>query len=313
MLRVVTALLVLSGLLMAACSSGPEYVTTESGLQYKFVVEGPGPKPEEGQILILSMIYKDEMGRELLNTVADGEWLPIAYSEANLKDNGSLEELFKLVKKGDSVNFKVSAKKVFEETFRIGLPDSIPAESLLTFEMGVKEVFTRPQYNHWQGTRRVEFNIKNLDIQQMERDLAQIDNYLAGQGIQAQKTAEGLRYIITDQGEGEKAKPGQYVSVNYTGRILEGNIFETSVSEVAKENGLYNPMAEPYQPYSFTLGWGEVVLGWDLGIAQLSKGGKAQLFIPSPMAYGNQAVSATIGANAILVFDVELVDIVDSN
>jgi FKBP-type peptidyl-prolyl cis-trans isomerase len=142
----------------------------------------------------------------------------------------------------------------------------------------------------------------------MDTDIAIIDAYLAKNNIQAQTSKSGMRYTIIEEGSGPMAQVGDMVQVSYTGNVLEGDYFDTSVEEKAKEFGLYNP-GRPYGPYEFILGTGGVIHGWDEGIALLNQGAKARLYIPSPMAYGDQQRSEVIVANAILEFEVELVGI----
>lgn len=109
-----------------------------------------------------------------------------------------------------------------------------------------------------------------------------------------QKTSSGLEYIVIEEGKGPNPKAGQKVSVHYTGKLQDGTVFDSS-----KTRG---------QPITFTLGIGQVIKGWDEGIALLKKGGKAQLIIPPDLAYGARGVPPRIPPNATLIFDVELVD-----
>lgn len=108
-----------------------------------------------------------------------------------------------------------------------------------------------------------------------------------------EKTASGLYYKITEKGNGKKAEKGNPVSVHYRGMLLDGTVFDSSF----KRN----------QPIEFSVGVGQVIPGWDEGILLLSEGDKAQLVIPSHLAYGAQRAGGVIPPNATLVFDVELV------
>lgn len=108
-------------------------------------------------------------------------------------------------------------------------------------------------------------------------------------------TASGLQYIETLAGTGDFPAPGDNVSVNYVGKLQDGTVFDSS------ENA--------GQPITFQLGTGQVIPGWDEGIALMKKGGKATLVIPPDLAYGEQGAGGVIPPNATLVFDVELVDI----
>jgi len=107
------------------------------------------------------------------------------------------------------------------------------------------------------------------------------------------KTASGLEYIEVEEGTGAQAEAGKTVSVHYTGKLQDGKVFDSSVSRG--------------EPISFRLGVGQVIKGWDEGIALMKVGGKAQLVIPSALGYGERGAGGVIPPNATLVFDVELV------
>ncbi len=100
--------------------------------------------------------------------------------------------------------------------------------------------------------------------------------------------------MITDTvvGTGAEAVPGKQVTVNYVGMLENGQVFDAS--------------ANHGQPFTFTLGVGQVIAGWDEGVAGMKVGGKRHLVIPADKAYGAQAVGS-IPANSTLIFDVELV------
>jgi FKBP-type peptidyl-prolyl cis-trans isomerase len=105
---------------------------------------------------------------------------------------------------------------------------------------------------------------------------------------------DGLK--ITDQavGSGAEAVAGKQVSVNYTGRLLTGKTFDTSIGR---------------GPFNFKLGAGQVIKGWDLGVAGMRVGGKRQLVIPAELGYGAAGAGDVIPPNATLVFDVELLGV----
>lgn len=107
-------------------------------------------------------------------------------------------------------------------------------------------------------------------------------------------TPSGLIYVITHHGEGPQAKPGDTVRVHYTGVLTNGAKFDSSL-----DRG---------QPFSFELGAGRVIKGWDEGIAKLHVGDQATLIIPSALGYGPKGIG-TIPPDATLIFIVELVGI----
>lgn len=107
-----------------------------------------------------------------------------------------------------------------------------------------------------------------------------------------EKTPSGLRYKIVQKGNGPKAENGKIVSVHYEGSLSNGQIFDSSYKRK--------------QPIDFTLGIGQVIAGWEEGIALLSVGDKGRFVIPSHLAYGSAGVGGVIPPDATLIFDVEL-------
>lgn len=98
----------------------------------------------------------------------------------------------------------------------------------------------------------------------------------------------------TQVGTGAVAKDGDQLVVNYTGKLQDGTVFDSSVSKT---------------PFEFTLGGGEVIPGWDSGLVGMKVGGKRTLTIPPSLGYGAQGAGSTIPPNATLVFDIELISI----
>jgi peptidylprolyl isomerase len=112
---------------------------------------------------------------------------------------------------------------------------------------------------------------------------------VTGDGV---KTDSGLQYWDIKLGSGDEAKSGGQVKVHYTGWLATGKKFDSSV--------------DANQPYDFTLGQGEVIKGWDEGVAGMKVGGKRQLRIPPELAYGEAGHPPQIPPNATLIFDVQL-------
>jgi FKBP-type peptidyl-prolyl cis-trans isomerase len=107
-------------------------------------------------------------------------------------------------------------------------------------------------------------------------------------------TSSGVQYWDIVAGTGATAVSGKKVTVNYTGWLTSGRQFDTSIGK---------------QPFQFKLGAGQVIQGWDDGVAGMKVGGKRQLRIPPNLGYGAQGVGGVIPPNATLIFDVELLDV----
>lgn len=109
------------------------------------------------------------------------------------------------------------------------------------------------------------------------------------------QTDSGLRYKIIQKGSGAQAEKGKSVSVHYEGSLDNGQVFDSSYRRK--------------DPITFTLGIGQVIQGWDEGIALLKEGDKARFVIPPYLGYGERGAGGVIPPNATLVFDVELVKV----
>jgi peptidylprolyl isomerase len=108
-------------------------------------------------------------------------------------------------------------------------------------------------------------------------------------------TDSGLKYQDLKEGTGPAAKKGDTVEVHYTGRLKDGTKFDSSIGK---------------QPLAFTLGAGDVIKGWDEGIAGMKVGGRRKLIIPPELGYGSRGTpDGKIPPNAVLTFDVELLKI----
>ena len=256
------------------------------------------------------MSYKDQNDSVWMNS-ADGPY-PVTLQKDStwVNTEGSIYSILADLKKGDSASFSIKCDELYTKTFRAPVPPNVDPNSMITFNVGIIDIYDNEGFQAWKREMQ-EQQMKKMEeeaAEQLVEDKKIIDQYLQENGIEALKTDSGLSYVINNEGSGENPGDGAMVKVNYTGHVLNGGFFDSSVEDVAKEKGLYNPQRQ-YGPFEFKLGTGSVIKGWDEGIALLNKGAKATLYIPSPMAYGPRQRGDVIGPNSILVFDVELVDI----
>lgn len=113
--------------------------------------------------------------------------------------------------------------------------------------------------------------------------------------VKTETTASGLKYVDKVVGKGASPKAGKSVKVHYTGTLENGKKFDSSVDR--------------NEPFSFTIGVGQVIKGWDEGVMTMKVGGKRKLIIPAKLGYGAQGAGGVIPPNATLLFDVELLDV----
>ncbi len=266
-------------LLLAACSKKPDVVTLKSGLQYADDTVGTGPQAK------------------------DGELVGVDFSAWVVKDS---KDLFK-----DWSNDKSKQKSLIgTNKFRkapvkfILAPNSFikgSEEGIAGMKVGGTRTIIIPSKLAY-GKRGIGPIPPNSDLK------VQIKLVSAKEPVNAKEwsidstkiktTKDGLKYEIIKEGTGPKAKPGDIVTVNYSGFLLNGKKFDSSVDRD--------------EPFKFKLGTHSVIKGWEEGIQLLNKGAKACLIIPPSLGYGNNQMGI-ITPNSTLVFDVELLDIQQPN
>jgi FKBP-type peptidyl-prolyl cis-trans isomerase FkpA len=291
-------------MLSFSCSDSKE---TKSGQKYTLVRKGDGVMAKSGEIRVLNFLLKD--GKDSVINDSKKNPMPVMLQHMDSLPKGDMvTEVIQLLSKGDSVTFTVSAKNLFQGG---PYPPEVDSTSVFKFFMAVTDIVTEDQARALQSAAIAKQNEKAMadESVQLEKDIATIDEFLKSKSITAEKTQSGLHYVITKAGKGENAKPGQTVKVGYSGFLLDGTCFDTSSESVARANNVFYEQRMPYKPYEFTLGNREVIAGWDEVITLMNKGAKVTAYIPSSLAYGPQRRSEIIGENAILMFDMELVDI----
>ena len=284
--------------------SGTEYRLFRADATGSYQPHAPAPTDPPypsrvGQVLTVFMEFRT--GRDsVLMSSRRMQPLPQPVLLPEKPTRGGLEEALGLLLPGDSAVFRFPADTVFAKTFQQPVPPFIKkaGNTLLVFA-SARELLTVEQMKARIAKLQAEMEKKNVQLaaKQLATDNAIIQAYLKKNKATAKKTPGGTYYIIKKLGTGLPAKKGQTVRVLYRGTVLTtGKEFDST----AKHGN---------EPFAFTLGAGQVIAGWDQGIAMLNKGSQAVLLIPSPLAYGARGAGADIPANAVLRFEVELVEI----
>ena len=279
--------------MLAACGDSG-YKKTSSGLMYKIVSKGSGAVAKRGDIIKLH--YTQKVNDSVLVTSAGK--MPVYQRVDSVEGQYDPSEVFRHLHKGDSVVI-VQMVDTFMKKNPTGLPTFLKKGGKIITGLRVVDVFTSEDVAKADGEKemateksRQEKEIAAASGQQIK----DMESYLAKNNIKAQRTGKGTYVAITDPGNGPAADSGKYLTVRYTGKLLETNkVFETN-------------MEGDKPPFSFVVGTGNVIPGWDEGLQLLKKGGKATLYIPGFLAYGpNPGPGGKVFEP--LIFDVELVDV----
>lgn len=184
------------------------------------------------------------------------------------------------MKEGEKYQFIIPSYLAY---YNLSIKDTLPAYANLIAEVEVVDILTATEQ------KAIENEV--------------IEAFIEGNEFEDVKSlASGVRYIQTQEGEGDRAAKGDVLKVHYTGKLLNGKKFDAS-----------DPSKAPFQ---FTLGTGEVIKGWDEGMALMRKGEKGVLIVPSDLAYAQTVLTLpsfmsdfAIPPFSTLVFEVEVVDI----
>lgn len=188
--------------------------------------------------------------------------------------------------------------------FKVGMAQVIKGwdEGLMLLNAGSKAILLIPSdlaygRNGAGGGEIPPNSVLKFEVELLESlsDAKTIADYTKTNNLKTLTTPSGLHYVITQQGTGARPQTGQTVVVHYKGTLLNGQEFDSSF----KRN----------QPFEFKLGMGQVIKGWDEGIALLNVGSKVTLIIPSDLAYGSRGAGASIPPDSVLRFDVELLGV----
>ncbi len=271
------------------------YVRAENGLYYKFFVQNEnGVKGIEGDRMTIRYIFTNQKNDSVLMDSKQGSQDGSGFVEIGVQKptfKGSLEDGLLMMAKGDSASFIVPADSFFLKTMRMNeLPKQFKSGDHIKAVLKVKDIKSKAEVEQLMKKQQAEMEEKAKAAKESEQ--ANFDKYIADNKITAKPTASGLIYVETKKGSGPNPKVTDIVKVHYTGKLLDGKKFDSSV-----DRG---------EPVEFPLN--RVIPGWTEGVQLMRKGGKCNLIIPSAIAYGPQGQNG-IPPYSPLVFEIELIDI----
>lgn len=261
-----------------------------SGVYYIETKKGNGLSPQQDDYASIHFTVYLLGSEKLFSTYERGE--PIEFKYGSQFENAGFQEVVGMMKEGGKANAIVPSSMAFGELGAGG--GIVPPFSTLYYEIELVDVMTSQEWDSRQASREAE---KKADMSKKEKDEdALLQKFLKDNNITPTTVLpSGLIYIEKEAGTGTKPVPGQKVKVHYTGKLIDGTVFDSSI-----DRG---------EPIDFIIGRGAVIQGWDEGIALMNEGGKAMLVIPSKLGYKDRGAGNIIPPFSTLIFDVELVDV----
>ncbi|MFT3945855.1 MAG: FKBP-type peptidyl-prolyl cis-trans isomerase [Agriterribacter sp.] len=287
----------LSGFIMSCNKGNSSFKKLKNGMEYKIISNGSGKTIAYGEVMKFHFAqkYKDSLLKDTYSQLPqyqpiDSMQLPKEYFE-----------IFKQVRTGDSIVTRILTDSIFKGGMGMMPPGFKKGEHLTTtFKvLGILKSETAQDDFMKERTKFMQEDSIRA-IGQKVKDEKTLEEYFAKNNIKPTKTALGT-YVEVKQAGSELPQDGQTLVVKYTGKLLDGTVFDSNVDSTFRHT----------EPYNVTLGQGGSIKGFEDGLKSFGKGGKGNIFIPSVLGYGSQG-SGKIKPNSNLVFEVEILDVLSS-
>lgn len=280
--------------LIASIVSCNKTKKTDSGLEYQILKDSVGEVyPEKGGFITFWFEIKNDKDSIIDSQFADPN--PVGIPTPEVAHKPSIEEGFLLLTEGDSAVFMLNSDSLYANTFHRPVPATIAPGSTIKMVVRMGKVYTKKFVD----------SVMVLQEQQQQNQMAEelviykqdsiaIQNYLTKNKLKGQATIGGAYVVKLKENKSTDIfiAPMDTIQTTYVGKLLvEGTEFDKSPA------GEY---------FTFVVGMGQVIKGWDQGFQKLKRGEKALLIIPSRLAYGSRDAGGSIPPNAPLVFEVEV-------
>ena len=296
----VSYLFLLSLAFFSACTE-PFKKAKADGTEYK-IISGGGKLVSAGNVLEMSLVvkYKDSV---LYSTFESGmpEYAPYDTS----KYPPLYKEIFKRVHQGDSIMIRTSTDTLIK--MGQAAPFMKKGEYIMQGYRIAKVYTTQTEADRAKAAASVvaEARAKVKGAEQAKKDEVILQDYFKKHNIKTVKAPMGTYVEILQEGTGPNADTSNILSVNYTGRTIDGKMFDSNTDSSKKHvEPLYANLTNDR-----SVGIGGVIKGWSDGLGLLNKGAKARIYIPSALAYGPSSKGEDIKPNSILMFDIDVLDI----
>ncbi len=281
-------MIVAGAAMLAACGSGDMkgYKQTENGLYYRFEQQDKNAQQvQEGDVLVGEMTIRLDTNVLRTNVGRTERLMPAIPTY-----DGVLHEGIMMMHLGDKATFAIEADSMAKFMQPNQMPPMYEKGKGMKFyyEINLQDIVTKDEFAAEQANYEAEME----KARTAEPEL--IANYVKENNIKVQPNADGLYVIVKKQGKGTKVAVGRQVAIHYTGRLIDGTMFDSSVGN---------------EPLSYVVGQMGLIRGWEEGVMGQPEGTQLQLIIPSAMGYGSQGAGQMIPPYSTLIFDLDIVSV----
>ncbi len=300
-MRKFSYLLLTAVVAFSACKES--FKKAKDGTQYQIIPATGGKLVTTGNIMELNILvkYKDSV---LFNSVETGMPQFAPYDTAQFPP--LYKEIFKTLHVGDSITIKLSTDTIIKQGQ--SAPFMQKGQFIIQSYKIINSFATQAEADSARKIALVKAEAigKAKAAEQIKKDDKILTEFFAKNNIKATKAPQGTYVQIITPGTGANIDTSVVVKTNYTGKTLDGKMFDSNT----------DPSKGHVQPLSVNMTADQslgvsVIKGWTDGMTLLNKGAKAKFYIPSSLGYGSQGAGADIAPNSILVFDIEVVDVLN--
>lgn len=267
---------------------------TREGAFYVINTEGVGKMPKQGDYVKMKYSGKLLNGK-VFDESPKGE--PFVFQVGYRQVIQGWEVVLSKLKVGTKATLYIPSDLGYGSS---GIGDIIPPNASLVYDIEIEEIMSIEAYDSYmrQLEDKERLSFKKKMEEQFLQDKKLIQEYIVSKKMKAERTQKGMSYVITKKGKGTMPKDGSKITVTYEGSLLNGDIFDTT---------------EDKSNFTFTMGEGKVIEGWEDGLKFFNKGSEGYLLIPSKMGYGatplEEENKTLIPAHSVLIFKIQIVDI----
>jgi FKBP-type peptidyl-prolyl cis-trans isomerase len=277
------------------------YETGPGGMLYKIYTHNNGPKIQVGNFINVNAVGKTDGDSVLFNTYDSH---PILTVVPKTRLTGDVFAGMKYLSEGDSATIKVVADSAFKEQTK---PKGFKGK-YITYDIKVNKVIQKGQLTDSAFSEVIKQYIVDEGQKLRAAEPGKISKYISSHNLKLTQTQDSLFYVITKPGIGANIGPGDTVVMNYTGRLFNGKVFDSSVKEeIVRSNMPVDPTRQ-YVPAHIVVDDKAIIRGWYEGLQLLNKGASATFIVPSKLAYGKNGVSI-IAPFTPIIFEITVVNV----